>query len=615
MTEDGPTYCDVRDAKAREQHKPFSCPDKTLTAFCQLGALRFKARRCLLFFFDVNYAYAMAEATQSLSLEDDNVHDLNDQLWLGHAKIPRNIACCEITANLPSFSPSSSTMNGERDSVFIVEDLTKEPQLSDRPYVSGFPNGRFYAGVPITAPSGINIGAYCILDDEPRNNGVSDKDLMFLRDMSRTVMTHLETVRAQAERERATHMVTGLGAFVKRSSDSRRWERRNPTTPATRNPASSARTERNGFVNRGSYRSVRRTFPPALTGLEFSTTQDTTPTTPLDKSDPARSKVSTQPSRSSKSDHTNLLKAAHASEIDHAGRLPETSATFEPNHKLDQQKPQPKTPDTRPQLRRTESTMNVRSIYQRASEIMCDSLSVDGVAFADASVRTFGGLAETVDSVGATDVSTSDESETGSMTGSIKSIKSRPQTPSLYTKGSVCQLLGCAESLRDEPAEATDGQPATKLTDSFLRQLLRRHPHGKIWSFSAHGQAHSEDTSSSGNDDLQETEARISSLSAGAQQRKRRQAEGRKDAEILASMFPGARSVALHGIRDASRRRWMAGCIVWSYDPLRVLTGDTEMNLMAAFCDIIAGETRRLEIQKSDKAKSDFISSISHELR
>jgi signal transduction histidine kinase len=46
-----------------------------------------------------------------------------------------------------------------------------------------------------------------------------------------------------------------------------------------------------------------------------------------------------------------------------------------------------------------------------------------------------------------------------------------------------------------------------------------------------------------------------------------------------------------------------------------VLTTDTELNLIAGWCDIVAGEARRLEIQRSDKAKSDFISSISHELR
>lgn len=609
MTEDGPTYCDVRDAKAREQHKPFSCPDKTLTALCQLGALRFKARRCLLFFFDVNYAYAMAEATQSLSLEDDNAHDVNDQLWLGHARIPRNIACCEITVNLPSFSPSSSTMNGERDSVFVVNDLTKNLQTLDRPFVTGFPNGRFYAGVPVTSSSGINIGAYCILDDEPRD-GVSDKDLMFLRDMSRTVMTHLETVRAQAERERATHMVTGLGAFVKTSSDSRRWERRNPSTPASRGPPTSIRTRHIGLVNRGSYRTVRRSVPAALADTGATTAPHASTLSHLENTEHKRPKAQEDTLRPTRQNNTNIVETSSTQPAGRVNSHAEASSTKEPQPSyLDGQQTRSQPSDARPKLRKRPSVMNVRSIYQRAAEIMCESLSVDGVAFADASVHTFGGLAETVDSAGATDISTCDESATSS-------IKSRPDSPTFHTKGKVSQVLGCAESLQDEPSEATDGQPATKLTDSFLRQLLRRHPHGKIWSFSAHGQAHSEDvSSSSSNDDLQESGTPGKKISAGAEQRKRRQTESRRDAEILASMFPGARSVAIHGIRDASRRRWTAGCILWSYDPLRVLTTDTELNLVAAFCDIIAGETRRLEIQRSDKSKSDFISSISHELR
>lgn len=602
MTEDGPTYCDVRDAKAREQHRPFSCPDKTLTAFCQLGALRFKARRCMLFFFDVDYAYSLAEATQSLSLEDDHVHDVGDQLWLGHAKIPRNIACCEVTVNLPSFSPSSSTMNGERDSVFIVDDLTKNPQTWDRPFVSGFPNGRFYAGVPITSSTGINIGAYCILDDEPRT-GVSEKNLMFLRDMSRTIMTHLETIRAQAERERATHMVTGLGAFVKRSSDSRRWERRKPTTPAARSPSMSTRTERKAFVNRGPDRNnVKRTVPEALAD---STTSHVARLESFDRN-PLR--AASRNLQSTDLRITSPLKAATVHAAARASSSSAASAALEPISRLDVKQKQRISPEIPPPLHKEDAIMTVQTIYQRASEIMCNSLSVDGVVFADASVRTFGGLAESFDMPGATDASTCDESE-------ASSIRSRPQTPSTHAKGSVCQVLGCAESPRTEAAGASDELPATKLTDSFLRQLLRRHPHGKIWSFSAQGRAHSEDASSSGNDELQEPEVSDILRSAGAQQRKHRQEESRRDAEVLASMFPGARSVAIHGIRDASRRRWTAGCILWSYDPLRVLTSDTEMNLVAAFCDIIAGETRRLEVQRSDKAKSDFISSISHELR
>lgn len=81
MSDYGPVACDVRDAQSRKDHKPVSCPDKILTAFCQLGALRMKARRALIFFFDVNQAYVMAEATQTLSLEADSTHVPGDQLW------------------------------------------------------------------------------------------------------------------------------------------------------------------------------------------------------------------------------------------------------------------------------------------------------------------------------------------------------------------------------------------------------------------------------------------------------------------------------------------------------------------------------------------------------
>jgi hypothetical protein len=81
MSEYGPVFCDVRDLNARQQHKPVSCPDKILTAFCQLGALRLRAKRCLAFFFDVNHAYIIAESTRSLSLEDGSIHEPGDELW------------------------------------------------------------------------------------------------------------------------------------------------------------------------------------------------------------------------------------------------------------------------------------------------------------------------------------------------------------------------------------------------------------------------------------------------------------------------------------------------------------------------------------------------------
>jgi hypothetical protein len=578
---------------------PFSCPDKTLTAFCQLGALRFNVRRCLLFFFDVNYAYIMAEATRSLSLEDDNAHDPGDQLWLGHSKIPRGIACCEVTVGLPSFPITVTTANGDRDSVYVVEDLTKNLTTQDKPYVTSFPHGRFYAGVPITGPNGINIGAYCVLGDDPRD-GVSDKDLIFLRDMSRTVMTHLETIRAQAERQRATQMVTGLGSFVKRSSDTRRWERRNLThaTQLTNATIKSLQSPQRGQSSDPTYSVPSKRVEDAKTSApdtkisssESHVVQASTGAQGrvVASSEPFNEEVfgTVTPLASEKSNNSSLgfptLGDAHP--CPEPPQL-QTRGSFSSSGQIP--------------AHHGGSTANIRSAYQRASEIMRDSLSVDGVAFLDASVRTFGGLAEAVDNTESTDFSNDSESA---------SAGSRSASPTNDENDKPCRVLASVGTTQDG-----EELSAKNVNESFLRQLLRRHPHGKIWTFGGSGQAHSEDltSSSSENEELQNPDSSGKPHTPGAQQRKRRLKEVHNDGQVLASMFPGARSVAIHGIRDSGRRRWTAGCLLWSFDPLRVLTIDTEMNFVAAFCDIIAGETRSLEVQRSDKAKSDFISSVS----
>ena len=77
--------CDLNDDEAVKSHRPCSSPDLALTAFCQLGALRLNTKRAMMFFFDSSYAYILAEATRSLSLQDDSVHELQDELWLGNS--------------------------------------------------------------------------------------------------------------------------------------------------------------------------------------------------------------------------------------------------------------------------------------------------------------------------------------------------------------------------------------------------------------------------------------------------------------------------------------------------------------------------------------------------
>ena len=50
----------------------------------------------------------------------------------------------------------------------VVADATKDPRFSDNPLVTGDFGLRFYAGAPITGPSGHALGALCIIDRKPR---------------------------------------------------------------------------------------------------------------------------------------------------------------------------------------------------------------------------------------------------------------------------------------------------------------------------------------------------------------------------------------------------------------------------------------------------------------
>jgi diguanylate cyclase (GGDEF)-like protein/PAS domain S-box-containing protein len=77
-----------------------------------------------------------------------------------------------------------------RKDPLIISDLSKDERFADSPLVTGEPYARFYAGVPLEAPGGHNLGTLCVLDRVPRT--LTPHQEKSLRTLAREVMAHLE---------------------------------------------------------------------------------------------------------------------------------------------------------------------------------------------------------------------------------------------------------------------------------------------------------------------------------------------------------------------------------------------------------------------------------------
>jgi hypothetical protein len=74
--------------------------------------------------------------------------------------------------------------------VFQVPDLLEDDRFADNPAVSGENRVRFYAGVPLTSPDGSRVGAFCVIDHEPRC--LDDEQLDVLRMFAAKVQAELD---------------------------------------------------------------------------------------------------------------------------------------------------------------------------------------------------------------------------------------------------------------------------------------------------------------------------------------------------------------------------------------------------------------------------------------
>jgi signal transduction histidine kinase len=524
------------------------------------------------------------------------VHNDQDELWFGCTTLARSRGLCEKALEI---LPSSRA----RLLPLIINDLTQDDKLKNHPFVTSHPSLRFYAAIPISTKSSFNIGTLCVMDDKPRQ-GLSDVEIRFLGDMAITIMAHLEMTRVKEEHRRSENMVKGLGLFVEGKSTLREWWLEVGNNKAWR---------QQGLKDRLNAESSDRSRPQP----------DIDPTSTSEEHISGSKTMKSDVARQSKSlDRVPRISATFTSAQD-ASPIPSTGADQHPASS--KQGLRTSTED----LQETILSENLRGIFLRASNIIRECIEIDGTIFLDASIGTFGGhTGEVYNSfIGGQGqeslISSSSEGESwetptrnaetsdGSPTGSYAGHPLKALTEKWAEKKKVCGILGFSTEEKSSLKGDTASEYYVPVAETFLQRLLHKYPHGQVFNLDEGGLV----IPSMNDAQCTEGDVKHGSSGQGLRTGKPRESVKQAEAKTLLQMLPSARSVVFFPLWDSHRERWFAGSFAWTTLSTRVLTRAGDLSFLAAFGNSIMAEVARLDAMAADRAKSDFISSISHELR
>jgi signal transduction histidine kinase len=90
------------------------------------------------------------------------------------------------------------------------------------------------------------------------------------------------------------------------------------------------------------------------------------------------------------------------------------------------------------------------------------------------------------------------------------------------------------------------------------------------------------------------------------------------DSEIRAALdrcFQGAQQLLIMPLFDVLHNRTAAICVGWLCDYVRVYSHNSDLPFVSAFCMSTISEALRIETQMLERVKSDFLGSVSHEMK
>ncbi|OBS28499.1 hypothetical protein FPOA_02435 [Fusarium poae] len=532
------------------QSELLTCSDVIFTALARLAASQTGAAKAMISLFDQTHQYIIAEASATTPLVPSLGYDSHHEtLWHCGTAIPRSHSACETT--LCSDDPHESGPDGFKAThqlpVIVVDDVTTHPEYSAKPYCRPGGAARFYAAVPIRTDRGVNIGVMCVIDTKPALHWDHRMSRM-MRELSKAVTEHLETISLKSNQRRSEKKATGLTAFVEGDAQ--------PVPPAK------SLQENEKRLN-GASKPQR----PRIEDVQDSLVD-----------------MSIKPTTSSAGDPQELASGQERKTRTVQPAPDGFSVYHDPNRVLE-------TP---------------RQVFSKAARIVKNSIEIDGCMFMNADMLEF------------STTGVSNEWMDEDLSTRRRSTFSHHDSEDAYTTGSSedrlrssCQVLGSSEQ------DASNGNRASvSLPQNLLARMIRRYPKGHIFNLDANGDLQPDEISDESNHNALINDHDKNHSSGAAYNKQENQFRiQRREANILREAFPGSRSVAFVPIWDLRKKRWSAGGFIYSFNIKRSFTIDLDLSYLRALGMLAAAEAFRLETLAADKAKTDALGSLSHELR
>jgi len=514
---------------------------------------------------------------------------------------------------------------------YIINDFTTEPGYTDRSYVVNYPYFRSYLEVPLVSPLGYLLGSYCVVDNKP-NSYDNDETVGIMNEISDAIMAHLELKRLQQSRDRSEELIKGLSEFIN-YEPSAPHPSSTPPHVDTNNNTGSVHNRRAKSIDRslGSTASPddqSQAIQSSLGSLADSALDPpTAPTAPARSTSGSAGRSASQTASwvdgnanatrwdevsdavapqsgeprptlehasSSTPSYDTVSSSAEKSSAETPPTTPRDEVEVNPFDRQDarenvddadaaadatDQQDGPAASDNGSHVKELHpngfiSSANIKSTLFRAAVTIRQAMNMDGFMFLDAVRSAY---------TDRSDQLAPDEDVNVSREGIV---------------GPFCPAI--VKSTGGQAGEAVSQSSQTRLPEAVLQRLIRRFPQGHVFSADEFGP-------------IDETFAPGRPW-PGCHPEDQDSISFKNDAAALFRGVPTATYVIFLPLWHFQQECWYTAAVGWVADPVKAVD-IADLSLIAAFGNSVMAEVSRLEALAVSRAKSDFVSSISHELR